>query len=157
MRIRTTVTAALTAWAAAVPLLASGAEQAAAPVSRGHNPGDLGASLMFGLRLGVIGLAAVFLGLVAVYAFLLLLHHVLEGRPARAAGSTGAAGGRPARTQISSEVAHAIALALYMDLRTFDEETAEEITIKKITQAFSPWTDAAKTQIVLNSRTTFGK
>ena len=154
MRIRPALTTALAAWAAAAPLLASEAAKAA-PVSRGHNPGDLGASLLFGVRLGVVGIAAVFAGLVAVYVFLVLLHRLIEGRRPGKGGA--AAGAKPPRVQISSEVAHAIALALYMDLRTFDEETAEEITIKKITQAFSPWTDAAKTQIVLNSRTTFGK
>ena len=49
---------------------------------------------------------------------------------------------------MTTEVAHAIALALYMDLRTFDEEIAEEITIRKITRPFSPWWNAGKAQIM---------
>jgi hypothetical protein len=122
-------------------------------LSRGHNPGGLLESLSFGVQVGVLGMLVVFSGLVAVYGFMVALGRALGRRAAAAAGEAGAAPAVP----ISAEVVHAIALALFMDLRTFDEETAEEITIRKITRPFSPWMDSGKTRMILNNQSAYRK
>ena len=144
------------------PAVALAQAQAVVPtptpvVNRGHNPGAMGESLVFGAELGVVGVGAVFFGLLAVYFFMVGLHTLLERR--RLAATPPAADGTaaPRRPEISSEVAHAIALALFMDLRTFDEEEAEEITIKKITRPFSPWMDSWKTGIMLANQKMYRK
>jgi len=77
-----------------------------------------------------------------------LLRRTMErGRKAQAAAAGGAV-----PVEVSAEVAHAIALALFMDLRVLDDEAAEEVTIKKLTQPFSPWKDAVKTELLVRSR-----
>lgn len=129
------------------------------PINRGHNPGDLGESLVFGVGLGIIGVGAVFVGLLAVYFFMIGLRSLLERRRNAAAAAAAPAGAfpLPRPEDISSEVAHAIALALFMDLRTFDEDEAEEITIKKITRPFSPWMDSWKTALMLSNQRMYRK
>lgn len=120
---------------------------------RGWNPGTASESLAFGGRVAVLGMGVVFFGLVFVYFFLVALRRAIE-RPVPAA----AFGGEPRRPpEISAEVAHAIALALFMDLRAFDEETAHEVTIRKITRPFSPWMDSGKTRVLLNNHFIFKK
>lgn len=120
---------------------------------RGWNPGHVSASLAFGGRVAVLGMGVVFCGLFLVYLFLVALRLGLERAQRLRAGSTAAAPG----PEISAEVAHAIALALYMDLRAFDEETAREVTIRKITRPFSPWMDSGKTRVLLNNQLIFKK
>jgi len=128
------------------------------PFNRGHNPGDLAESLRFGLELGVIGVGAVFLGLLAVYGFMVGLRNLLERRRRRAEAKPSPGTAPILRPQdISSEVAHAIALALFMDLRTFDDDEAEEVTIKKLTRPFSPWMDSWKTALMLSNQRMFRK
>jgi hypothetical protein len=98
-------------------------------------------------------MGVVFAGLLLVYLCLVGLRRALEGpRSRRAAGGDAR---RP--PEISAEVAHAIALALFMDLRAFDEETAQEVTIRKLTRPFSPWMDSGKTRVLLNNQLIFKK
>lgn len=120
---------------------------------RGWNRGTASESLAFGGRLAMLGMGVVFSGLVVVYLLLVGLHHALDRPLASRAG--GEDGQRP--PEISAEVAHAIALALYMDLRAFDEETAHEVTIRKLTRPFSPWMDSGKTRLLLNNQLVFKK
>lgn len=152
------------AWAVAVVLIASPLTVAwgrsAGPASsggrqteQGWNPGTARESLAFGARVAVLGMGVVFTGLILVYLFLVGLRGALE-RPLLPRSREGAA---PRREEISAEVAHAIALALFMDLRAFDEETAQEITIRKITRPFSPWMDSGKTRVLLNNQLVFKK
>lgn len=120
---------------------------------RGWNPGTASESLAFGGRMAVLGMGVVFAGLVFVYLFLVGLRRALD-RPLISAAAAGDARRPP---EISAEVAHAIALALFMDLRAFDEETAHEVTIRKITRPFSPWMDSGKTRVLLNNQLVFKK
>lgn len=120
---------------------------------RGWNPGTASQSLAFGARVAVLGMGVVFCGLVFVYLFLLGLRRALERPVIPKPGD----GQRPRPPEMSAEVAHAIALALYMDLRAFDDETAQEITIRKITRPFSPWMDSGKTRVLLNNQKIFRK
>ncbi|WP_406672309.1 hypothetical protein [Natronospira sp.] len=149
--------AALCVPAAAFPEV-SQPETDPSQMHRGHNPGSLRESVVYGLELGIIGVGAVFTGLLAVYLFMVGLRNLLERR--RTGASRSQTPGFPAAPQppeISSEVAHAIALALFMDLRTFDEEEAEEVTIKKLTRPFSPWMDSWKTALMLSNQRMYRK
>ena len=107
-----------------------------------------GESFAWGGEVLVLGMGAVFLGLMAVYSFLVLLRRITASRPQRGEAPAEAAVSAAPPAEVSTEVAHAIALALYMDLRTFDEATAAEITIRKISRPFSPWWNAGKAQIM---------
>lgn len=111
-----------------------------------HNPGALGESLKFGIEVGIVGVLAVFAGLVAVYFAMMLLEKVSGPKKKRAAGASPDA--ERETPVISSEVAHAIALALFMDLRTFEEDAAHEITIRKITRPYSPWWHSGKMRLM---------
>lgn len=152
------------AWVVAVVVVASPLAaawgQPASPASsggrqteQGWNPGTARESLAFGARMAVLGMGVVFTGLVLVYLFLVGLRRALERPLLRRSGE----GAPPRREEISAEVAHAIALALFMDLRAFDEETAQEVTIRKITRPFSPWMDSGKTRVLLNNQLVFKK
>jgi Na+-transporting methylmalonyl-CoA/oxaloacetate decarboxylase gamma subunit len=100
-----------------------------------------------GLLLMILGMGSVFCGLLAIYGFLIVLRNITNRK--QPVGVEESADGFVTKPiEISAEMAHAIALALYMDLRTFDEGTAEEVTIRKITRPFSPWWNAGKTQIM---------
>lgn len=112
---------------------------------------EVGGPVALAAMLLVIGMIAVFSGLFAIYLFLILLRKLSDRRNVTipVAGDSGAAERVP--VEVTSEMASAIALALYMDLRTFDEGTAEAITIRKITRPFSPWWNAAKTQIIFDN------
>src|SRR5690606_1385002 len=125
-----------------------GLAQAAAPAPL-HPAAEIqsGGPVQLAVMLLVVGMLAVFLGLFTIYAFLMLLGRLAKRRIPVASGE----GAPPAPVEITSEMASAIALALFMDLRTFDEGTAEEITIRKITRPFSPWWNAAKTQIIFDN------
>lgn len=143
------VSVAVAGWAQPAGQAPAGGRQ----TERGWNPGTASESLAFGGRVAVLGMGVVFFGLIFVYLFLVALRRAIE-RPAPAA----AFGGEPRRPpEISAEVAHAIALALFMDLRAFDEETAHEVTIRKITRPFSPWMDSGKTRVLLNNQLVFKK
>ncbi|MDZ7636811.1 MAG: hypothetical protein U5J83_00920 [Bryobacterales bacterium] len=110
---------------------------------------ELGGPFQLALMLLVVGMLAVFLGLFAIFLFLVFLRRLADKR----AIASAVAQGEEVVIKpfvLTSEMATAIALALYMDLRTFDEGTAEEITIRKITRPFSPWWNAAKTQIIFD-------
>lgn len=120
---------------------------------QGWNPGTARESLAFGARMAVLGMGVVFTGLILVYLFLVGLRRALERPLIHRPGE----GAPPRREEISAEVAHAIALALFMDLRAFDEETAQEVTIRKITRPFSPWMDSGKTRVLLNNQLVFKK
>lgn len=128
-------------------LAALGVAQVGAPVPL-HPKAELqvGGPLQLAVELIVVGMLAVFLGLFAIYSFLTILGRLAKKRIPVAIGE----GAPAAPIEITSEMASAIALALFMDLRTFDEGTAEEITIRKITRPFSPWWNAAKTQIIFD-------
>ncbi len=143
-----------------VSLTASGWAQPAGPTpsggrqtERGWNPGTAAESLTFGGRVAALGMGVVFSGLLLVYLCLVGLRRALDRPP----GSAGAGGNARRSGEISAEVAHAIALALFMDLRAFDEETAHEVTIRKITRPFSPWMDSGKTRVLLNNQLVFRK
>ena len=140
----------LAASAAAAPAVA----QTTADASRGHNPGGVVESLLFGVQVGLLGMAVVFVGLVAVYLFMIALRRTLSSRQHAAADGERTAERPP---EMTAEVAHAIALALFMDLRTFDDDTAEEVTIRKITRPFSPWMDSGKTRMIFNNQQVFRK
>lgn len=101
------------------------------------------------LMLLVIGMGSVFLGLIAVYFFLIILERTSRKKNPVVTQDVGGIQVEQ-RLHLTNEMATAIALALYMDLRTFDEGTAEEVTIRKITRPFSPWWNAAKTQIIFD-------
>jgi len=108
-----------------------------------------GGKYELGFMLLVVGMGSVFAGLIVVYLFLVGLERSSHKRNPLV--SQEVEGVRvQERLQITSEMATAIGLALYMDLRTFDEGTAEEVTIRKITRPFSPWWNAAKTQIIFD-------
>lgn len=141
--------AAAAGWAQPVGQPAAAGQQ----TERGWNPGTASESLAFGGRMAVLGMGVVFSGLVMVYLFLVGLHRALDR--SLASRAVGEGGQRP--PEISAEVAHAIALALYMDLRAFDEETAHEVTIRKLTRPFSPWMDSGKTRLLLNNQLVFKK
>lgn len=127
------------------PLLA--AAQSEAPIS--HAESIAGGKYELGIMLLVVGMGSVFLGLIAVYIFLLILERTSRKKDPLVTQSVDGVTVEE-RLQVTSEMATAIALALYMDLRTFDEGTAEDITIRKITRPFSPWWNAAKTQIIFD-------
>ncbi len=137
------------AWGQSASPASSGGRQ----TEQGWNPGTARESLAFGVRMAVLGMGVVFSGLILVYLFLVGLRRVLE----RPLTRTAAGRGSPRPPEISAEVAHAIALALFMDLRAFDEETAQEVTIRKITRPFSPWMDSGKTRVLLNNQLVFKK
>jgi len=109
--------------------------------------------ILFGAQIGAVGILAVFFGLLVVYSLMTGLRTLLQRRAVRAQAESR----QKAQPVLTAEAAHAIALALYMDLRVFDDESPEEITIEKITQPFSPWTDAAKTRVLLNNQKVFRK
>jgi Na+-transporting methylmalonyl-CoA/oxaloacetate decarboxylase gamma subunit len=122
------------------------------PVSRGHNPGGTVESLIFGVELAVLGMAIVFVGLLLIFLFMTVLRRTIGKKKAVAVDN----GNQAVRPEITEEVVHAIALALFMDLRTFDDDDADEITIRKITRPFSPWMDSSKTALIARSQY-FGK
>ncbi len=128
-------------------------EVAGRQTERGANPWTASESLAFGGRVAVLGMGVVFCGLILVYLFLVGLRWVLDRPPA----SRQAGGDARRPPEVSAEVAHAIALALFMDLRAFDEETAHEVTIRKLTRPFSPWMDSGKTRILLDNRLVYRK
>ncbi|MCC6265454.1 MAG: OadG family protein [Bryobacterales bacterium] len=132
-------------------LAVAGLAQADAPVPL-HPKAEvqMGGPVQLALMLLVVGMLAVFLGLFAIYAFLTLLRRLSDKRAVEPVAAAGREGGPGEPVEISAEMASAIALALFMDLRTFDEGTAAEITIHKITRPFSPWWNAAKTQIIFD-------
>ena len=131
---------------AATGALAQEAGAAAEPAAA-HNPGAFWDSILFGAEVGVVGMVAVFFGLVGIYIALMALKKVSELSQKKVIRQKGVAA--PVKQpQISAEVAHAIALALFMDLRTFEEETAQEITIRKITRPYSPWWHSGKMRLM---------
>lgn len=132
-------------------LAALGVAQADAPVPL-HPEAEIqmGGPIQLAVMLLVAGMLAVFLGLFAIYAFLTFLRRLSDKRTVEPVVTERSEGDPQAPIEITSEMATAIALALFMDLRTFDEGTAEEITIHKITRPFSPWWNAAKTQIIFD-------
>lgn len=111
---------------------------------------QMGGPFQLAVMLLVVGMLAVFLGLFAIYAFLTFLRRLSDKRAVEAVATEDGEAAPHAPVEITSEMATAIAMALFMDLRTFDEGTAEEITIHKITRPFSPWWNAAKTQIIFD-------
>jgi Na+-transporting methylmalonyl-CoA/oxaloacetate decarboxylase gamma subunit len=121
--------------------------QAEAPMS--HAEQIAGGKYELGALLLVVGMGSVFTGLIAVYIFLRVLERVSRSKNPIGIQEVGGVAVSD-QVEVSTEMATAIALALYMDLRTFDEGTAEEVTIRKITRPFSPWWNAAKTQIIFD-------
>lgn len=108
-----------------------------------------GGKYELGFMLLVVGMGSVFLGLLAIYFFLIILERTSRKKnPIVTQQKDGVVVQQ--QIEVSTEMATAIALALYMDLRTFDEGTAEEVTIRKITRPFSPWWNAAKTQVIFD-------
>lgn len=105
------------------------AMQAAAPLAD---------RLLFGLQIALMGMGTVFVGLLIVWALMGLLPRLLQRRAARRASAVAPP------PPLGADVAHAIALALFMDLRVFDEDRRQELTVKKLTQPFSPWVYSAK-------------
>lgn len=147
MRTRTFILIAMLLGLAALGF----AQATGAPVPE-HSAAEraLGGPIQLALMLLFVGMLAVFLGLLAIYLFLVFLKRAFEKKLPMVAVSQGEDGIAQKPLVITAEMASAIALALYMDLRTFDEGTAEEITIRKITRPFSPWWNAAKTQIIFD-------
>ncbi len=124
---------------------------ASAQVSPGmsHAEQVAGGKYELGVMLLIVGMGSVFLGLIVVYLFLVALERTSRKKnPVVLQEVDGVL--VQERFQVTTEMATAIALALYMDLRTFDEGTAEEVTIRKITRPFSPWWNAAKTQVIFD-------
>lgn len=108
-----------------------------------------GGKYELGFMLLVVGMGSVFIGLMVVYLFLVALERTSRKKNPVVTQEIGGVQVEQ-RLHLTNEMATAIALALYMDLRTFDEGTAEEVTIRKITRPFSPWWNAAKTQIIFD-------
>ncbi len=131
-----------TALAAAVPAFASD------PVSTG-TAGDI---LVFGGQVALVGMLAVFLGLIAIFAAVKVLGRIASGRPARHSSSAAKAGAT-APPEVTADVAHAIAMALYLDLRTFGESPPGTVTIRKVTRPYSAWWNSGKTQMMIDKRT----
>jgi Na+-transporting methylmalonyl-CoA/oxaloacetate decarboxylase gamma subunit len=147
MRTRTLLLIALLLGLAALGF----AQATGAPVPE-HSAAEkaMGGPLQLGFMLMFIGMIAVFSGLFLIYLFLVFLRRLSDKRAPVVAMPEGAEGGVAKPFVVTAEMASAIAMALFMDLRTFDEGTAEEITIRKITKPFSPWWNAAKTQIIFD-------
>lgn len=134
-------------WLALLFFVLPGATQVTPGMS--HAEQVAGGKYELGAMLLVVGMGSVFIGLMFVYFFLILLERVSRKKDPVAVQEVD--GVRvEGRIQVTTEMATAIALALYMDLRTFDEGTAEEVTIRKITRPFSPWWNAAKTQVIFD-------
>ncbi|MCC7342709.1 MAG: OadG family protein [Bryobacterales bacterium] len=112
---------------------------------------EMGGPVALAVMLLVVGMIAVFSGLFAIYLFLIFLRKLSDRRTVMVSAENSGDAAEKMPVEVTSEMASAIALALYMDLRTFDEGTAEEITIRKITRPFSPWWNAAKTQIIFDN------
>jgi Na+-transporting methylmalonyl-CoA/oxaloacetate decarboxylase gamma subunit len=107
------------------------------------------------LTLLVLGMGSVFSGLTGIYLFLLVLRRVTN-RPARSRAASALQGeGEEPEIEVTAEMTHAIALALYMDLRTFDPEGASTVTVRKVTRPFSPWWNAGKTQMQVDKARIF--
>ena len=109
------------------------------------------------LTLLVLGMGSVFSGLTGIYLFLLVLRRVTN-RPARSRAASALQGegeGDEPDIEVTAEMTHAIALALYMDLRTFDPEGASTVTVRKVTRPFSPWWNAGKTQMQVDKARIF--
>lgn len=108
-----------------------------------------GDPVQLGIVLLVLGMGTVFTGLILVFFFLLALQKFFsKDKPIVVQKSDGSPA--PTEMKVTNEMATAIALALYMDLRTSGEEEADSITIRKITRPFSPWWNAAKTQVMFD-------
>ncbi len=140
----------MTHWRIAVASLFATLAALAQPApGMSHAEQIAGGKYELGFMLLVVGMGSVFLGLMAVYIFLIILERTSRKKdPVVTQEKDGVM--VQERVQVTAEMATAIALALYMDLRTFDEGTAEEVTIRKITRPFSPWWNAAKTQVIFD-------
>ena len=106
--------------------------------------------LVLGLQIAFLGMGAVMLGLLLTYTVMKIMPRIGRKKHATAPGAGGPSCPQ-APQEITAEVAHAIGLALFMDLRVLEEEAAAEITIKKLTQPFSPWVYSAK-QMILDDK-----
>jgi len=106
--------------------------------------------LVLGLQIAFLGMGAVMLGLLLTYTVMKIMPRIGRKKPATAPGAGGPSGPQ-APQEITAEVAHAIGLALFMDLRVLEEEAAAEITIKKLTPPFSPWGYSAQ-QMILDDK-----
>lgn len=96
--------------------------------------------LLFGGQIALVGMATVFVGLLVVWGVMGLLPRLVRRRIAAAAPDAAHVAGVPAAgPELTAEVAHAIALALAMDPRILDEDAMKSITVRKLTQPFSPW------------------
>jgi hypothetical protein len=104
----------------------------------------------FGIQVGLVGMLVVFIGLVTVFLSLKFLSGAARGRNRPKASSADEASTEPELPEVTAEVSHAIALALYLDLRTFEEEVPEEITIRKVTKPYSAWWHSGKTRMMID-------
>jgi hypothetical protein len=100
--------------------------------------------LLFGGQIALVGMATVFVGLLVVWGVMGLLPKLGRRRatttaPAGGHGAVHAAPVSAAGPELTAEVAHAIALAMAMDPRILDEDAMKAITVRKLTQPFSPW------------------
>lgn len=96
--------------------------------------------LLFGGQIALVGMATVFVGLLVVWGVMGLLPRLGRRRIAAAAPAAAHAATSPAAgPELTAEIAHAIALALAMDPRILDEDAMKAITVRKLTQPFSPW------------------
>jgi len=112
--------------------------------------------LLFGAVLGAAGMAVVFIGLLTVFVIMTLLRRLSPGGMKKERDPAAL----PKRSnvtvpQVTAEVAHAIGLALYMDLRTLDDSLDEELTIKRITRPHSPWWYSAQSILIADNEIVF--
>lgn len=116
---------------------------------------------MFGLTVAMTGMTAVFIGLAVVYGVMILSTRLSDGpkrkknRPREAAAAEKTA--TCVAPEVSAEVAHAIALALFMDLRILDEASSEDVTIRRITKAYSPWWHSGQNMLMTDVQKVFDR
>ncbi len=107
--------------------------------------------ISFGSQVALVGMLAVFLGLITIFTALKFLARFTSGRTVRARSEREA--GDPPVPEVTAEVVHAIALALYLDLRTFEEAPPGAVTIRKVTRPYSGWWNSGKTHMMIDKWT----
>lgn len=115
--------------------------------------------LAFGAGVGLAGMVTVFIGLTTVYIGMKTLRRLGEPGAVRRAPEPDrqVSEAPPAAGEITAEVAHAIALALYMDLRTPVETLEEELTIKRNYRLHSAWWHSRQNILVADNEIVFSR
>ncbi|QQR88595.1 MAG: OadG family protein [Myxococcales bacterium] len=112
------------------------------------------ASLGFGMTIVVVGLSMVFGGLFFIFLLMVVLQKVIDGQATKNKQSS-KDNKKEEVLELPDDTEHAIALALYMDPRIFDEELTSKLSIKKVTKPYSPWWHSGKTISIYNNQHIF--